>query len=210
MKKIILPIAAIAMLSASSCKKDEATSKSATESKGDHLVKRDEWTDPCWKYEPSKGNCEPTVENCAPQIIVIYGDRPNSWIFRLLEWMTDHEAKVLRAGSVNVMWSSPVPNDPIFRTHDYDNLLVTNFSSLGITTQAQLDRLDDETFYKVLFPDMPNATRAMLYSRSYNTMIGCNEQIGKNFIFIAPKDKTSLKDAYANLTFVIPFTVSTR
>jgi hypothetical protein len=207
MKKLIY-VVAFGGLVLASCQKEKAkTSQATADNKGNPYKKMDGAGKPLRYYMQGNDDCyDDESENCAPDDIVIQDYPPNHWLVDFLDWLTE-DASEYSAESVDVRWSSPVPSEPIFRTHEYDNLLLAGFSNLGIKTQAQLNGLDNETFYKILFPTLPDEQRAMLYSRSHNTLIGRNKN-GKGFIFIVPKDKTTLQEAYANLIFVIPFTLS--
>jgi hypothetical protein len=196
-----------------SCNKQDATTKPAAESKDAPYVKKGgqepQPQAPMRKYYSGADECADQPQNCAPEDLYVQGYPPNSWFIDFINWLTKDPERDYSCGSVDIRWSSNDPSAPVFRTSEYDNLLLASFSNLGIKTQAQLNDLDNETFYKTLLPDLSDAQRSMLYARNYKTMVGRGKN-GKGFIFVAPKDKATLQDAYTHLVLVIPITLGAR
>lgn len=202
MKKILFSVSALAILFAS-CQKAEAPVNTNTK----HQVSGN---DPSVTMQGgasmrefllNEEECQPRAVNCAPTDIIV---EDHEWLW----WWDDCEGHGgVHIGPIYIEWSSETPNAPIFRTPKYNGGFLSQFKDMGINTQTQLDKLDNATFYAVLFPGLTSTQRSMLYSGTYNTAIGYNKQADKFFIFVATKDRPLAKVCEQPL-LVIPFIVA--
>ena len=193
MKKSIIAIATIAILGMNlfiACKKVKKEPSPSQTQNDDKKVTRlggNDGEKPFRRYIEALGDCDNIQENCAPEDVEINSTRDNSCMpCRVLRELLDNTTFRFEA------------------TFGYDHIR-RNFPE--VSSQEELNQVDDQTFYATLFPNLTNSQREMFYSGEYQILLKHKEGQEKFFILFGESGQ-SVDQIESHAVFVVPFTLN--